>query len=172
MICGAVLFVISLISWTMNFTNGDFNWPELLRFALIFALVFYTGRRNAAIAGPEGYSYGRAMGFVFAMMMFAGIVAGVGEFLMANFIARDYYDVINAAQIEVIMKVYQGTPLESRALEMGDQMVRMLTNPFWLIFGSIINFVIKGGFLALILCAFVTKKPDIFAAGSGNASNE
>lgn len=164
MVCGVGLFVISLMSWALKFTTGGFNWPELLRFGLIFGLILYTGRRNAAVAGAEGYSYGRAVGFVFAMMMFAGIVAGVGEFLMSNFIARDYYDGINAAQIETALRVYQGTPMESRIASMSGQMARMLSNPFVLIFSAIINCVIKGGFLGLILGAFVKRNPHVFAA--------
>ena len=173
LICGAGLFAISILAWLLKLDNGSMSWvAEFMRFVLIFAIIFYTGRRNAAIAGAEGYSYGRAVGFVFAMMMFAGIVAGVGQFLMSNFIARDYYDVLNAAQSEAILRMYQGTPMESQMVSMGDQMVRMLSNPFLLIFGSVLNFVGKGGFLGLILCAFVTKKPDIFADNTSTPANE
>ncbi len=80
MICGGGLFVISIIAWVFKFSPSGANWPEFLRFALVFAIIWLSGRRNAALAGPAGYPYGRAVGFIFATMMFAGIVAGVGEF--------------------------------------------------------------------------------------------
>ncbi len=175
MICGAGLFAVSLISWALKFTAGDFNWPELMRFALIFVVILYTGRQNAALTALDGYPYGRAVGFIFATMMFAGIVAGVGEFLMANFIARDYYDALSAERVETIMGMYNGTPMEGQIASMSDQIVRMLANPFVLIFGSVFDYVIKGGFLGLILGAFVKKNPDIFASGTPggtNAANE
>ncbi len=168
MICGAGLFVISILAWAMKFTPGTFNWPEFLRFALILGVIWVSGRRNAALTGPVGYPYGKAVGFIFATMMFAGIVAGVGEFLMTNFIARDYYDALNAKQLETILAVYRGTPMENQLMDMRDQVVRMLSNPLLLIFGSIFNYVIKGGFLGLIVAAFLYKKPDFFAATDTN----
>jgi hypothetical protein len=165
MITGLVLFLITILSWVLTRDAGKpASWMEFVRFVAVLAILIYTGRQNARLSGPEGYPYGRAVGWIFAMMMFAGIVAGVGDFLMANFIARDYYDGLNAMQAEAIMKVYQGTPMESRAVAMGDQMVRMLSNPFVLIFSNVINWVMKGGFLGLIVAAFVKKNPDPFAA--------
>lgn len=173
MICGVALFVISLISWVLKLEVNKMNWAaELMRFAVIFVLILYTGRRNAAMTGSEGYPYGRAVGFIFAMMLFAGIVAGVGQFLMANFIARDYYDALNAAQFETALRMYQGTPMEVRISEMGDQMVRMLANPFVLIVSMVANFVIKGGFLGVIMGVFIKRNPDIFASTGYGATNE
>jgi hypothetical protein len=164
MITGLALFVISLGSWALKL-GGERNWvAELVRFGVILGVILYAGRQNVRLAGAAGYPYGRAVGWIFAMMMFAGIVAGVGEFLMANFIARDYYDQMAAAQLEGILKVYQGTPMESQMITAGDQMARMLSNPFVLIFGSVFNWVIKGGFLGLIVAAFIKKDPDMFAA--------
>ena len=173
MICGAGLFVISIVSWLLKLDSGSASWlAELMRFALIFAVIWVSGRRNAAMAGPEGYPYGRAVGFIFATMMFAGIVAGVGQFLMTNFIAREYYDALNAQQLEVALAMYRGTPMENQLMDMRDMMVRMLSNPLLLIFGSVINYVIKGGLLGLILAAFFKKNPDIFVgAGAGAAAD-
>ncbi len=57
-------------------------------------------------------------------------------------------------------------------MDMRDMMVRMLSNPLLLIFGSVINYVIKGGLLGLILAAFFKKNPDIFVgAGAGAAAD-
>ncbi len=163
LICGGALFVMNLIGWALKLETTNSWLYELLLFIVICPLIIYTGRRNAALAGPEGYSYGRAVAFVFAMMMFAGIVYGVGRFLMVNFIARDYYDAINAQSMDVALNMYRNTPMYDQVLEMRDMMVRMMANPFVLILQGVFGLVIKGGFLGLILCAFLKKNPDIFA---------
>jgi hypothetical protein len=161
LITGVALFVVSLISWGLKLEANKMGWPvELMHFAVICPVILYTGFRNARLSGPEGYSYGRAVGWIFAMLMFAGIVYGTGRFLMVNFIARDYYDAINAEAMQVMVQAYQGSP-------MGDQVERMytvlMTNPISLILIGVAEMVIKGGFLGLILGAFIKKNPDPFA---------
>ncbi len=164
LICGAALFVMNIIGWALKLETTHGGWLyELLLFAVICPLIIYTGKRNAALTGAEGYSYGRAVGYVFAMMLFAGIAYGVGRFVMMNFIARDYYDAFSASSFDVMLKMYQGTALEEQAITMRHQMIRMMANPIYLIFVSVIMFLAKGGFLGLILSPIFTKKPDIFA---------
>ncbi len=163
LVCGGALFVMNLIGWALKLETTSTWLYELLLFIVICPLIIYTGRKNAQLAGPEGYSYGRAVGFVFAMMMFAGIVYGVGRFLMVNFIARDYYDALNAQAMDTALTMYQNTPMYDQMLGMRDMMVRVMANPIILIFQGVSGLVFKGGFLGLILCAFLKKNPDIFA---------
>lgn len=166
---GAALFGMNIVGWALKLEAGAGTWLyELLLFAVICPLIITTGRRNAELAGAEGYSYARALGYVFALMMFAGIVYGAGRFLMTNFIAREYYDALNADALETVMKIYRGTPMESQAVAMQDNVLRAMSNPFVLIVSSIINFVIKGGLLGLFICVFLKKNPDIFAAAGGD----
>lgn len=162
LICGAALFVTNIIAWLLKLEQNQMGWPiELMHFAVICSLILYTGYRNAHLCGPrEGYPYGRAVGYIFAMLMFAGIVYGVGRFLMMNFIARDYYDAINAKAMEVMVAAYQGSPMAEQISLMG----RMMTNPIVLIIVGIIEMVCKGGVLGLVLAAFFNRKPDPFAA--------
>ncbi len=163
---GAAFFAVNLIGWGLRLeSSASSSWIyELMLFVAGMALIIYTGRRNARASASAGYTYGQAVGFVFAMMMFAGVVYGVGRFLLVNFIAREYYDALNAAQLDSMLTIYQNTPQYDAVLDMSGRMVRWFSNPFFLIFGSVVNFVIKGGFLGLVLCAFVTRKPDFFAA--------
>lgn len=160
---GAALFAMNLIGWALKL-EANHGWMyELLLFIAICPLIIITGKRNAAAAGPEGYSYGRAVGFVFAMMMFAGVVYGVGRFLMINFIGPEYYGKLNEEMIDALILVYSNFPQFDLMIEQRSMMLGWLSNPFYLIFESVFGLVIKGGFLGLVLCAFVYKKPDIFA---------
>jgi hypothetical protein len=163
MIGGGALFVMNLIAWTLKLETGSGTIYELMKFVVICPLIIITAKQNGRLAGSEGYSYGRAVGFVFAMMMFAGIVYGVGRFLLVNFIAPDYYDAINAKMMETALTAYSSMPQYDTILEQSNMMLRMLTNPFVLIMQGIFEMVTKGGFLGLVLCGFLYRKPDIFA---------
>jgi cytochrome c oxidase assembly factor CtaG len=160
LILGGALFVVSLISWALKLEQTKSTWAmELLKFVVILPAILYTGMRNGRLTGPDGYSYNRAVGYVFATMMFAGIVYGVGKFLMVNFIAREYFDAINAEGAALIEQMYQGTPMA----QYSDMAIRMQTNPIVLIVRAVFELAIKGGFLGLILGAFFKKTPDVFA---------
>jgi hypothetical protein len=164
LICGAALFVMNIVGWLLKLETTSGGWLyELLLFIVICPLIIYTGRRNAALCGAEGYSYGRAVGYVFAMMLFAGIAYGVGRFVMVNFIARDYYDAISAGSFDALLQAYQGTPMEEQMITMRHQGLRLMSNPIVLIINGIIMLVCKGGFLGLILSPIFTRKPDFFA---------
>ncbi len=151
---GVALFGVNLISWGLKLETTA-GWAyELLIFIVLCWLIVSTGRRNARLSSAaEGYPYARAFGFVLAMMLFAGVVFGVSRFLMYNFIAPEYYTSIFETSLGDM-------PDQIRSMAFG-----MLRNPFFWIFQGVIELIFRGGFLGLILCTFVTKKPDIFAGG-------
>jgi hypothetical protein len=160
---GAGLFIMNLIGWAFKLETTNSWLYELLLFVVICPAIIYTGKQNAAHSGPAGYSYGQAIGFVFAMMMFAGVVYGVGRFLIINFMGVEYYSTLNELAAEQVVSIYRGM--------IGQEMVlRMLRNPFYLIFESVIGMVSRGGFLGLVLCAFVYTKPDLFATAAAEIS--
>jgi hypothetical protein len=164
LIGGAALFIMNLVAWALKLETGGNSWVyELLQFMVICPLIIFTGKRNAVIAGTEGYSYGRAVGFVLALMMFAGIVYGVGRFLMINFIAPEYYGAMNEKAVDAMLLMYSNLPQFDMLLEQKDMLLAAFSNPFYLIFGGILELVLKGGFLGLLLCGFLYTKPDIFA---------
>ncbi len=166
MITGAALFVITIIAWLCKFEEKGMGWPiELMHFAVICPAILYTGFRNARLAGPQGYPYGRAVGYIFAMLLFTGLIYGIGRFLMVNFIAREYYDAINANAMQVMVDAYQGSPIADQVASM----YRWMTNPIFLIVVGILEMVIKGGVLGLVLAAFFKKNPDVFAVSSAGA---
>jgi hypothetical protein len=159
LILGLALFVMGLLSWLLKLEENKTGWAvELLKFVVICPAILYTGFRNARLAGPKGYPYNRAVGYIFAMMMFAGIVYGIGRFLMMNFIARDYYDAIMETG-RAALDAYRNSP----QYDMMVSMTRWGTNPIVLIVSGVLEMVVKGGLLGLILAAFFKKNPDMFA---------
>jgi hypothetical protein len=158
-ILGAALFVMGLVSWALKIEQNEMGWAkELLHFVVICPAILYTGVRNARLSGPAGYPYGRAVGYIFAMMMFAGVVYGIGQFLMVNFIAREYYDAIMETG-RAALDAYRNTP----QYDMMVSMTRWGTNPIVLIISGVLEMVVKGGLLGLVLAAFFKKNPEMFA---------
>lgn len=155
---------MNMIGWALKLEAANPWLYELLLFIVICPMIIYTGKRNARTAGPEGYSYGRAVGFVFAMMMFTGIVYGVGRFLMINFVGAEYYSPLIEEQANIFIRGFSSNEaLFDAMIAKKEFIISLMKNPFLLIIGNIVDLVIKGGFLGLILCAFVYTKPDIFA---------
>ncbi len=165
---GAALFGVNLIGWALKLET-NLPWVyELLTAAVLLPLIVVTGRRNAAASGAAGWPFGRAWGFVVAMMMFAGVVYGVGRFLLTNFIAPEYYGVMNETLVAEAMKLY-GPSMQAMMADVSPMMGAMMRNPFYLIFQAVVELIFKGGFLGLVLCPIFTRKPDIFADGSNEA---
>ncbi len=150
---GAVLFVVALAEWGIGLSGGV---GTLLTAIILGVLIFVTGRRNAAMSSPQqGYPYGRAIGFVLAMMLFVGLVYGIGQYFLMNVIAPEYYDSQLAAYMSHMPAAYQ---------EMLPTMLSMMKSPMLLIFSGIFAMEFWGLFVGLIVCAFVTRRPDIFAS--------
>lgn len=161
---GAALFAMNLIGWALKL-EANHAWAyQILLLAVLAPAIIYTGKRNAKLSGAEGYGYGRAVGFVFAMMMFAGVVYGVGRFLLMNFIGYEYYAALSATEMDKIFVMYSDLPQFDQLLEMRDSMIAWARNPFVLILGGVLELVAKGGVLGLVLCALVYTKPNLFAA--------
>ena len=62
--------------------------------------LYFYARRMAAYAGGDGFSYGRSLLFVLKMSLFAGVLAGVGQFVLVNWIDpegfREQFDLMVA----------------------------------------------------------------------------
>lgn len=167
-VCGVELIAVNLIGLFFELeTNASWVY-ELLMMAVLVPLILYAGRRNAASATPSvGYTYGRAIGFVFAAMLFAGVVYGLGKWLIINFVGPEYYAALHERLFENMLTVYNGTPMMEQMIDMRDMMLGMMRGPVFLVFQTVVELVFKGGFLGLVLCSFVVRRPDIFAGGDG-----
>ena len=103
---------------------------SLVAVAVYVGLVYFFTRRHAQRYGVrEGFSYGRGVGFVCAMMLFTGFLAGAWIFFQIKVLDPDRMEEMIAAAMVQYENVYSGTMLEQM-----EQMVRkMLVNPiFWL----------------------------------------
>lgn len=130
---------------------------------LVFALLRKFAARSSA---AEGFSFGRGVGFVVAMMLFVGVISGVYSAVMANFFIRE----------EVLASVYMVMVDMQDLLPAGefertyDLMRASVVNPFILTLSSVISNVFFGLLMGVCLSALTRRQPDIFA--DNNNTNE
>ena len=100
--------------------------------------LYFYARRMAAYAGGDGFSYGRSLLFVLKMSLFAGVLAGVGQFVLVNWIDpegfREQFD--------------------------------LMRNPLFAVFSGIFSMLIYGGLLGLLISIFVRRPADPFGGGT------
>lgn len=173
-LCGAALFAVNILGWLLRVEIEHSAIYELMLFVVICGSAVFAGYKNIKYSGPEGYSYGQSVGFTFAMMLFAGIVYGCGQFLMYNFIAPQYYaPALGEVVDSIIAAVAQTQPdMADTFIDKRDFIIGLMKNPFVLILGSVLNIGVKGGVLGLVLGIFLRKQPDPFAPQTAPAEEE
>ncbi len=138
----------------------------ILSFATMVFMIYALTRRVSAWAPAEqGFSYGKGMSFVFAMMLFTGVVMGLYQAIMNNFVMPD----LVYEQVSEMMPIYESVLQADQVDLFYDSMVRSMMSPFTLVFSSIFASLLTGGFIALIVCAITVRRPDIFAQTSSSS---
>ncbi len=161
---GTVVGLVSILFEVlgMAFMNEDGRSPWIIGFLSLvtfIALVYlFTKRFVAATAGRKGCSYGRCVGFVAAMMVFAGILVGLYSYVAANFIDHDFYAGLVEKQLVLVENMYSADQFEM----MEKLTYAMAFNPIVLVLGSVFGMCLKGVVVGLITSALVYRKPDPF----------
>lgn len=135
----------------------------IISFVALVLLVYAFCRKVASYANPaQGFSYGKGMSFVFAMMLFTGIITGLYSAIVNNFFMTDQiYD-----QINEMMVVYESMLPAEQVDTFYDTMVASMMNPFTLILSNTFANLLVGGFVGIFVCSLTIRRPDIFADAS------
>lgn len=136
---------------------------SILSFAstvIVILLVAAYLRRFARMhSQAEGFSYGRGVGFVVAMMLFVGVLSGFYSAVIANFFFKEEL----LATVDMLMAQYQDM-LPAESFEQTYDMMRAsVTNPLMLTISSVIGNAFYGLILGLLLAIPHRRQPDIFA---------
>lgn len=135
----------------------------IISFVALVLLVYAFCRKVASFANPaQGFSYGKGMSFVFAMMLFTGVITGLYSAIVNNFFMTDQiYD-----QINEMMVVYESMLPAEQVDTFYDTMVASMMNPFTLILSNTFANLLVGGFVGIFVCSLTIRRPDIFADAS------
>ncbi len=150
---GLAFIVIMIIGYIGKLDNNQPWITGALNFAALIIFIFIYAKKISYIHGDNGFSYAQSMGFILRMMLCAGIIAGVGQFILQNYVDPEYYrDIFETALLQ------QDLP-ENLIEEMKNSMW-VLKNPILMIFSGIINMIIYGGLIGVVISAFVKRYPN------------
>lgn len=135
----------------------------LSSFIMIMLAFAFTRKFSAGHSAEVGFSFGRGLGFVVAMMLFAGFIQGLYSAIMAKFfIGEELLQTVD----EVMAQMQDVLPADQFD-ETYQMMQKSVTSPLLLTISSVISNALYGVFLGLIISIFTRRRADIFA-DSGN----
>lgn len=173
-IVGVVAVAFSIVLQLMGGSTAE---PTLgikaVNFLSVFVnitLLFGLTRRFAAKHTPEeGFSFGRAVGFVVAVMLFAGVISGIYSAVMANFFIRE--EVLQS--VDKVMAQLQELYTAEQFDSIYTTMQKAVINPFYLTISSVISNCFTGALVGLFVGFLTRRRPDIFAdTMNGDTFNE
>ncbi len=167
LVCGAITL---LGAFMMNEQLRVPIWISLLnKVAFVVLLYFFARRRSSMFGAAEGFSFGQCLAFIMGMMVFAGAVEGIVNFVVNNFIVKDTLE-------EVMQTALAGMQDQLAAIPNGEDMVMkvyraLMFSPLGCVFTGILGDCLSGFFCGLVISAFVSRTPDM-SAGMKQEGNE
>lgn len=140
---------------------------NVLTFFAVGGLLYFYAYRMAIHYGSQGFSYGKSLGFILRMSMFAGVLAGVGMFILYNWI--DPESIKNQIELQAATLVENGW--DEKQVEEGSVLsLNLIKNPLAVVFIGVVQLLTYGGILGLVVSFFV-KRPSSFTPSDNNISN-
>ncbi len=138
---------------------------------VIAVLVVYGKRvaaRYAQARPAEGFSYGRVFGFSVLMSMLAGVICGVGYYLLTEVIDPAHFAAEREkAMTEAVETLRQNPQITEEMIEQQVSMSNYISGMMQTLGGSIgfnvFGMLLWGGFVALFTSAGVRRKPELIA---------
>lgn len=152
MILGLVFIFIMIIGYAQNLEKS-YSWiTGVTEFIALVIITYIYAKKMADAYGNEGFTYGQSVGFILKMMLCAGVFAGIGQYVLYNYIDPDYYQ-----EMMELALLNQGMSNVMIAENM-DAILRMVTSPIFMVLGGMFGMVLYGGLIGIFVSAFV-KKP-------------
>jgi len=158
-IISLVLMALAVMDWQLKISLYGSSAMNFLQFVVLATLLCIFTRRKAISKGDEGMTYSSALGYIVSMMLFAGIIISIFQYIMQNYIAVDYYrEIMDYA----ILKA--GIDINSPAVERSMALTQKLqSNIVLVVLSTMFVMMLYGTVIGLIAAAFLKRKPNIFA---------
>lgn len=153
---GLIFVVIQFLGYGLRSSQSSAWLPGLLNFAALLTIPYIYAHRMAVARGAAGFTYGQSIGFILRMMLFAGILSGIGQFVLQNYIDPRFY-------LEQFELALQKQGFSESLTEQIMSNIWILKNPFMMISSGILGMLIYGGVIGLFVSTFVRRPSDPFA---------
>ena len=163
--------VMGLVAAALQLTRVSLalgGWMSILSLVLFILLTYGFTRRIAGMADArEGFSYGRCMGFVLAMMLFTGVIFGFASALINNFLIKEAV----TEAIDLQMATMQDLLPQAQFDMVYDALYSAMFNPLVHVICYVIGYFIQGGNIGLFTSAMAQRQPDPLAGNDDRDDN-
>ena len=133
---------------------------NLASFVVTLYLLFYFTKRRADQFPKEGYSYAQCLGFIVAMGIFAGIIAGAYQIVASNFLFPEKYEEMYNTIIATYAQL--GT-FDNNMMDMMKTLMRSyLFSPIPVLITQVLASIFTYGFYGLFVALGTKREADIF----------
>lgn len=133
---------------------------NLSSFVVTLYLLFYFTKRRADQFPKEGYSYAQCLGFIVAMGIFAGIIAGAYQIVASNFLFPEKYEEMYNTIIATYAQM--GTFDNNMMDTMKTLMRSYLFSPIPVLITQVLASIFTYGFYGLFVALGTKREADIF----------
>lgn len=129
-------------------------------FVVTLYLLFYFTKRRADQFPKEGYSYAQCLGFIVAMGIFAGIIAGAYQIVASNFLFPEKYE---ETYNTIIATYAQMGTFDNNMMDMMKTLMRSyLFSPIPVLITQVLASIFTYGFYGLFVALGTKREADIF----------
>jgi hypothetical protein len=150
---GIILTLFSVILYvtgqSTNKSLGYISFP-LYIICIVFAQIHY---RNSELNGE--ISYGQAVGFATAAMLFNGIIMALYTIILYSFIDPGLVDQMKAVQEEALLQ----RGMTEDQIEAAMSMSAKMFTPGWMSIMGLLGSVLMGTIISLVSSIFIKKQP-------------
>jgi hypothetical protein len=152
-----VIFSLAGMLWSAG--GFIFNLANFV--VTIYLLFYYTRRRSMLYSAEEGFSYTQSLGFIVAMGIFAGIIAGAYQVVASNFLFTEMFEQTVATSLETLKQtgIYNNEMMD----QMSGLMRSYIFSPIPVLISNVVGNVLIFGFYGLFTSIGTKREIDIFS---------
>lgn len=156
-VLGLAIFGFYALSMLLKLEISAAWTKSTFEFMAIAITIYYYGKRRAELYGNDGFTYAQSLSYILAMMLFAGVIVGFGQFILQTAAPEYYQEVMDIAMAK------QGVNIDSQALEQSmDLVMKMMKNPIVMVLSGIFGMLIYGLFIGILASIFIKRPANIF----------
>lgn len=133
---------------------------SLANFVLTIYLLYHFTRRRSMHFVQEGYTFSESLGFIVAMGLFAGIVAGAYQIVASNFLFPETFEQTLSTTISTLQQtgVYNNDMMD----QMATMMRSYIFSPVPALLSNVVGNVFLFAFYGLFISIGTKREPEIF----------
>ena len=146
----------------MLWSAGAFIFSLANFVVTIYLLFHFTRRRSMLYSAEEGFSYSQSLGFIVAMGIFAGIIAGAYQIIASNFLFSEMFEESLATSLATIKQtgIYNNDMMD----QMSGLMRSYIFSPIPALISNVVGNVLIFGFYGLFISIGTKRDADIFSS--------